>query len=84
MEVRHRELQDERELLEGTPLEDLLTVLTYMILDNSALITVTGEQPGHLPKWGHPRDSDVEESYSVPLCSTVVFCSSYGLDSNEN
>eukprot|EP00959_Pyramimonas_sp_CCMP1952_P408060 8551849-Pyramimonas_sp.AAC.1 len=38
MEVRHTELQDESELLEATPLEDLFTVPTKMIPDNSAPI----------------------------------------------
>eukprot|EP00959_Pyramimonas_sp_CCMP1952_P151658 3173204-Pyramimonas_sp.AAC.1 len=59
------------ELLGAAPLEDLFTVPTRMIPDNSALITVAGEQRGHLPKWGHPRDSDTEEMHRVPLCSMV-------------
>eukprot|EP00959_Pyramimonas_sp_CCMP1952_P371743 7784506-Pyramimonas_sp.AAC.1 len=55
-----------------------------MITDNSALVAVAEQQRGDLPKWwGHPRDSDVEETYHVPLCSKVED-NSYGLDSHEN
>eukprot|EP00959_Pyramimonas_sp_CCMP1952_P333442 6982028-Pyramimonas_sp.AAC.1 len=56
-----------RELLEATPLEDLFAVPTHMIPDNSALVVVAGGQRGHLPKGGHPHDSDIEETYHVPL-----------------
>eukprot|EP00959_Pyramimonas_sp_CCMP1952_P185359 3875864-Pyramimonas_sp.AAC.1 len=51
--------------------------------DHSALITVAEEQRGHLPKWGHPRGSDTEETYHVSLCPMVDDCS-YGLDSDEH
>eukprot|EP00959_Pyramimonas_sp_CCMP1952_P101713 2127853-Pyramimonas_sp.AAC.1 len=54
-----------------------------MIPDNSALIILAEEQRGHLPEWGHPHDSDIEETYHAPLCSTVEDWS-YGLDSDEN
>eukprot|EP00959_Pyramimonas_sp_CCMP1952_P068595 1431719-Pyramimonas_sp.AAC.1 len=54
-----------------------------MITDNSALVTVAEEQPGHRPAWGHPRSSDIEETYHVPLCSTGEG-HSYGLDSDES
>eukprot|EP00959_Pyramimonas_sp_CCMP1952_P287331 6009175-Pyramimonas_sp.AAC.1 len=37
-------LQDERELLEAPPVEELSAVPTRMIPDNSVLVTVTGEQ----------------------------------------
>eukprot|EP00959_Pyramimonas_sp_CCMP1952_P335920 7033899-Pyramimonas_sp.AAC.1 len=53
-----------------------------MIPGNSALITVAEEQQGHLPKWGHPRDSDIDETHHVPLCSTAED-GSYGLGSDE-
>eukprot|EP00959_Pyramimonas_sp_CCMP1952_P291377 6095073-Pyramimonas_sp.AAC.1 len=55
----------ERELLEATPLEDLLTVLTHVIPDNFVLVTVAGEQRGHLPRWGHLARL-LEEAYHVP------------------
>eukprot|EP00959_Pyramimonas_sp_CCMP1952_P377628 7910132-Pyramimonas_sp.AAC.1 len=61
MEVRNAELQDEWELLEAAPQGDLFTIPTQMVPDRSALITVAEEQWGHLPKWGHPRDFDIEE-----------------------
>eukprot|EP00959_Pyramimonas_sp_CCMP1952_P252621 5278025-Pyramimonas_sp.AAC.1 len=54
-----------------------------MIPDNSVLITVAEEQREHLPKWGHPHDSDIEETYHVPACPTVEDCSN-GLDPDEN
>eukprot|EP00959_Pyramimonas_sp_CCMP1952_P127748 2672023-Pyramimonas_sp.AAC.1 len=80
MEVWYTEIRDERELLEATPLEDLFTVPAHMIPDKGVLITVAEEQRGHLPKWGRPRDSDIEETYHAPLCSTVEDCSC-GVDS---
>eukprot|EP00959_Pyramimonas_sp_CCMP1952_P349903 7331241-Pyramimonas_sp.AAC.1 len=83
MEVWYTELHEERELLEATPSYDLYTVPAHMITDNSALVTVAEEQRGRLPKRGYPRDSDIEESYHVPLCSAVED-HSYGLDSDEN
>eukprot|EP00959_Pyramimonas_sp_CCMP1952_P131546 2750782-Pyramimonas_sp.AAC.1 len=82
MEVWRAELQKEEELLEATPLDDLRTVPTHMITDNGVLVTVAEEQRGHLPKGGYPRDSDIEETHHVPLCSTVED-HSYGLDSDE-
>eukprot|EP00959_Pyramimonas_sp_CCMP1952_P261660 5471589-Pyramimonas_sp.AAC.1 len=60
-----------RELLEATPLGDLFTVPTHLIPDSRLLITVAVEQRGHVPKWGHPRDSDIEGAYDVPMRSTV-------------
>eukprot|EP00959_Pyramimonas_sp_CCMP1952_P274638 5741078-Pyramimonas_sp.AAC.1 len=63
MEVRCAELQDEQELLEATPLEDLSTMPAQMVPDHRVLITVAEEQRGTLPKWGRPRDSDTEETY---------------------
>eukprot|EP00959_Pyramimonas_sp_CCMP1952_P079848 1669502-Pyramimonas_sp.AAC.1 len=54
-----------------------------MIPDSSALITVAEEQRGHLPKREHPRDSDIEETHHVPLCSMVEDCSC-GEDSDDN
>eukprot|EP00959_Pyramimonas_sp_CCMP1952_P420864 8816274-Pyramimonas_sp.AAC.1 len=39
IEVRHTDLQDEKDLLEATPVH-LYTVPTQMITDNSALATV--------------------------------------------
>eukprot|EP00959_Pyramimonas_sp_CCMP1952_P335776 7030953-Pyramimonas_sp.AAC.1 len=63
-----------RGLLEATPLEDLFTVPTHLIPDSSAHITIADEQRGHLPKWGHPHDSDIEETYHVPLCPAVEDC----------
>eukprot|EP00959_Pyramimonas_sp_CCMP1952_P466824 9490598-Pyramimonas_sp.AAC.1 len=50
---------------------------------HSVLITVAEEKRGHLPKWGHPRDSDSEETFHVPMCS-IVDDYSYGLDLDEN
>eukprot|EP00959_Pyramimonas_sp_CCMP1952_P098747 2064307-Pyramimonas_sp.AAC.1 len=61
MEVWHTELHDEIELLEAAPRDDLYTAPAHMIPDNSALVTVAEKQRGHLSKWGHPRDSDIEE-----------------------
>eukprot|EP00959_Pyramimonas_sp_CCMP1952_P161325 3373609-Pyramimonas_sp.AAC.1 len=83
MEVWHTELHDERELFGATPVCDLCTVPAHMITDNRALVTVAEAQRWHLPKWGHPRDSNIEETYHVPLCSTAED-HSYGLDSDEN
>eukprot|EP00959_Pyramimonas_sp_CCMP1952_P459526 9478381-Pyramimonas_sp.AAC.1 len=54
-----------------------------MTLDHFVLVAVAGEQRGHLPKWGHPRDCDTEETHHVLLCSMVDDCC-YGLDSDEN
>lgn len=70
MGVRYTELHEYREPLEATPLDDLYTVPTHMVTDNSALVTVAEEQRGHLPTWGYPRDSDIEETYHAPLCPT--------------
>eukprot|EP00959_Pyramimonas_sp_CCMP1952_P347166 7271389-Pyramimonas_sp.AAC.1 len=70
MEVWYTELREERELFEATPLDDLHTVPTHMITDNSALVMVAEEQRGHLPAWGRPRDSHAEETHHVLLCST--------------
>eukprot|EP00959_Pyramimonas_sp_CCMP1952_P073035 1525857-Pyramimonas_sp.AAC.1 len=80
MEVRSAELQTERELLEATPPEDLFTMPTQMVPDQSALITVADEQRGHLPNWGRTHDSDTEEAYYV-LIRTMVEDDNYGLDS---
>eukprot|EP00959_Pyramimonas_sp_CCMP1952_P276568 5781246-Pyramimonas_sp.AAC.1 len=55
MEVSHAELHGDKEQLEATPFENIYTVPTHMIPDNSALVTVAGEKRGHLSKWGHPR-----------------------------
>eukprot|EP00959_Pyramimonas_sp_CCMP1952_P021130 445362-Pyramimonas_sp.AAC.1 len=66
MEAWHTYLHEERELLETAPLDDPYTVPTHMITDNNVLVTVAGEQRGHLPTWGHPRDSDIAETYHVP------------------
>eukprot|EP00959_Pyramimonas_sp_CCMP1952_P363129 7604039-Pyramimonas_sp.AAC.1 len=52
LEVWHAELREEKALLEATPLEDLFTVPTHMVPDQSVRITVADEQRGHLPKWG--------------------------------
>eukprot|EP00959_Pyramimonas_sp_CCMP1952_P450843 9439310-Pyramimonas_sp.AAC.1 len=46
MEVWHAELQDEKGLLEATPLGDIFTMPTQVIPDHSALITVAEEQRG--------------------------------------
>eukprot|EP00959_Pyramimonas_sp_CCMP1952_P430874 9023806-Pyramimonas_sp.AAC.1 len=70
IEVRCKELREERGLLEATPLDDLYTVPTHMIIDNRALVAVAGAQRGHLPTWGHPRDSDIEETHHDPLWHT--------------
>eukprot|EP00959_Pyramimonas_sp_CCMP1952_P382178 8008115-Pyramimonas_sp.AAC.1 len=83
MEMRRTELHEERELLEATPLDDRYTAPTHMVSDNSVLVTVAEGQWGHLPKWGCPRGSDIEETHHVPLCSTVED-HSYGLGSDEN
>eukprot|EP00959_Pyramimonas_sp_CCMP1952_P348220 7293991-Pyramimonas_sp.AAC.1 len=63
MEVRHAEQQNEKGLLEATPLEDLFAMPAQMLPDHSALITAAEEQQGHLPEWGRPRDSDTEETH---------------------
>eukprot|EP00959_Pyramimonas_sp_CCMP1952_P012244 258381-Pyramimonas_sp.AAC.1 len=55
-----------KELLEVTPPEDFFTIPTQMVPDQSVLITVAGEQWGHLPKWGRIHDSDAEETYCAP------------------
>eukprot|EP00959_Pyramimonas_sp_CCMP1952_P464802 9487220-Pyramimonas_sp.AAC.1 len=83
MEVWYTELHDKRELLEATPVDDLCAVPTHMITDDSVLVTVAEEQRGRLPKWGYSRDPGTEETYHVPLCSTVED-HSHGLDSDEN
>eukprot|EP00959_Pyramimonas_sp_CCMP1952_P043417 908058-Pyramimonas_sp.AAC.1 len=56
MEVWDTELQDERELLEAAPVEERHAVPAQMISDGSALVTVAGEQQGHLPTWSNPHD----------------------------
>eukprot|EP00959_Pyramimonas_sp_CCMP1952_P414248 8679545-Pyramimonas_sp.AAC.1 len=68
VEVWYAELQEERELLEATSLEDLFTVPTHMVPDQSVMITVVDEPRGHLPKWGCTRDPDAEEACYAPLC----------------
>eukprot|EP00959_Pyramimonas_sp_CCMP1952_P392429 8223327-Pyramimonas_sp.AAC.1 len=83
MEMRHTELQDERELLEATPTGELYTAPTHMITDNSLLVTVSGEQRGHLPTWVNLQDTGTTETCHVPLCSTDE-SDSYGLDSDEH
>eukprot|EP00959_Pyramimonas_sp_CCMP1952_P422888 8858633-Pyramimonas_sp.AAC.1 len=56
MEVWYAELQDEKELLEATPPEDLFAMPAHMVPDQSVLIAVADEQRGHLPKVGaHAR-----------------------------
>eukprot|EP00959_Pyramimonas_sp_CCMP1952_P231989 4848207-Pyramimonas_sp.AAC.1 len=82
LQAQIMEVRDERELLEAIPLENFFTVPAHVISDNSVLITVAEEQRGHLPKWRHPRYSDIEETHHVPLCPTVEDCSC-GLDSYE-
>eukprot|EP00959_Pyramimonas_sp_CCMP1952_P183341 3833201-Pyramimonas_sp.AAC.1 len=62
MEVWYTQLQEERELLEAAPLYDLYSVPAHMITDNSVLVTLAEEPRGHLPAWGHPRDSDIAET----------------------
>eukprot|EP00959_Pyramimonas_sp_CCMP1952_P274906 5746836-Pyramimonas_sp.AAC.1 len=57
------ELQDERELPEATPIDELYTAPTERIADISALVTVAEEQRGHLPKWGNPLDTYTTETY---------------------
>eukprot|EP00959_Pyramimonas_sp_CCMP1952_P079526 1662529-Pyramimonas_sp.AAC.1 len=49
MDGWHAELREEREPLEATSIDDLYTVPTQMITDNSVLVTVVEEQRGHLP-----------------------------------
>eukprot|EP00959_Pyramimonas_sp_CCMP1952_P059610 1245091-Pyramimonas_sp.AAC.1 len=58
MEVRHAELQNEKELPAATPPEDLIAIPAQMYPDQSKLITVADEQRGRLPKWGRARDFD--------------------------
>eukprot|EP00959_Pyramimonas_sp_CCMP1952_P276328 5776297-Pyramimonas_sp.AAC.1 len=70
MDVWCAQLQEEKELLESTPIDDVYTVPTQMIADNSVLVTVAEEQRGRLPTRGHPRDIDTTETYHVPLCIT--------------
>eukprot|EP00959_Pyramimonas_sp_CCMP1952_P299227 6258729-Pyramimonas_sp.AAC.1 len=69
MEVWYAELRGEKELLEVAPLEDLFTVPTQMVPDQSVLITVADKQRGSLPKWGRTHDPDTEETYYAPLCT---------------
>eukprot|EP00959_Pyramimonas_sp_CCMP1952_P399191 8364752-Pyramimonas_sp.AAC.1 len=69
LEVWHAELREEKGLLEPTPLEDIFTVPTHMVPDQSVLVTVADEQRGHLPKWGRTHGPDIEETYSAPLCT---------------
>ena len=54
-----------------------------MVPDNCLLVTVADEQQGPLPMRGNPRDSDTDETFHVPLCSTDND-TSYGLDFDEN
>ena len=61
-----------------------------MVPDNCVLVTVADEQQGPLPKRGNSQDlrgnsqdSDTEETFHVPLCSTDND-TSYGLDFDEN
>eukprot|EP00959_Pyramimonas_sp_CCMP1952_P125005 2613222-Pyramimonas_sp.AAC.1 len=56
-----------RELLEAAPVEEFYTVPTHMIPANSALATVAGEQPGHLPTWGNPRSVNTAATYHGAL-----------------
>eukprot|EP00959_Pyramimonas_sp_CCMP1952_P376789 7891799-Pyramimonas_sp.AAC.1 len=51
--------------------------------DEKELLEATPPQRGFLPNWGHPRNSDIVETYHVPLCSMVEDCS-YGVDSDEH
>eukprot|EP00959_Pyramimonas_sp_CCMP1952_P181325 3791346-Pyramimonas_sp.AAC.1 len=82
MEVRHAKLQEERELLEAAPIDDLYTAPTQAIAGNSALVTAAGEQRGRLPTWPRPHDIDTE-TFHVPLCSTDED-DRYGLDFDEH
>eukprot|EP00959_Pyramimonas_sp_CCMP1952_P164598 3440756-Pyramimonas_sp.AAC.1 len=52
LEVRHAELREEKALLEESSLDDLFTVPTQMVPDQSVLVTVGDEQRGQLPKRG--------------------------------
>eukprot|EP00959_Pyramimonas_sp_CCMP1952_P443391 9282808-Pyramimonas_sp.AAC.1 len=70
MEVRCAELQDDRELLEATPIGELYLAPAHMITDNSALVTVAEEQRGCLPARGSPRDICTTEADNFTLCST--------------
>eukprot|EP00959_Pyramimonas_sp_CCMP1952_P366631 7678507-Pyramimonas_sp.AAC.1 len=83
MEVWYAQLREEKELLEAAPLEELFTVPTQMVPDQSVLITVADEQRGHLPKWGRTHDPNAEETYFAPFCA-LVEDDSRGLDSDEN
>eukprot|EP00959_Pyramimonas_sp_CCMP1952_P392470 8224341-Pyramimonas_sp.AAC.1 len=83
MDVRCAELQEERGLLEAAPLDGPYAAPAQMITDNSALVRVDEEQRGHLPTWGHPRDSVIRGTYHVPLRS-MDEDDSYGLDSGGN
>eukprot|EP00959_Pyramimonas_sp_CCMP1952_P074617 1558899-Pyramimonas_sp.AAC.1 len=62
MDMRCAEWHEERELFEASPLDYPYTAPTHMITDNTSLVTVAEEQRGHLPQWGDPRDSDIEET----------------------
>eukprot|EP00959_Pyramimonas_sp_CCMP1952_P017654 374465-Pyramimonas_sp.AAC.2 len=83
MDVWCAELLEESELLEATPLDDLYPVPTHVTTDSSVLATVAEEQRGHLPTRGYPLDSDIAETYHVPLCS-MDEDDTYGLDWEEN
>eukprot|EP00959_Pyramimonas_sp_CCMP1952_P091768 1921207-Pyramimonas_sp.AAC.1 len=77
-----RNYRGKRVLLEALPLDDRRTVPTPENADNSVLVTVAEEQRWHLPAWGYPCDSDITETYRVPLFSRGED-DTYGLDSDE-
>eukprot|EP00959_Pyramimonas_sp_CCMP1952_P084289 1763050-Pyramimonas_sp.AAC.1 len=83
MEVWYAELQDERGDAGGNSSRGPLCHARADVPDQSARITVTDEQRGHLPKWGRARDSDAEKTYYVPTCA-IVEDDNYRLDSDEN
>eukprot|EP00959_Pyramimonas_sp_CCMP1952_P397318 8324875-Pyramimonas_sp.AAC.1 len=82
MEVRRTELQDERELLEAAPVEEVYTLPTHMNTDNRALATVADEQQGRLPTWNNPQSINAAETDHVPLCSADDD-DIYGLDFDD-
>eukprot|EP00959_Pyramimonas_sp_CCMP1952_P032351 679116-Pyramimonas_sp.AAC.1 len=55
-----------------------------MIADNSALVTVVEEQRGHLPMWGHPRDSGITGADHVPVVCSTDEDDTYRLDSDDH
>eukprot|EP00959_Pyramimonas_sp_CCMP1952_P323819 6777148-Pyramimonas_sp.AAC.1 len=83
IEVWHTELQDERELLQATPVEEFDSIPTHMTSDNSALVTVADEQQEHLPARGNPQSTSTAETHHVLLCSRDDD-DSYGLDFDEH